>query len=49
VAGRELPKKAMGIGALGLILIVGTAYRFLSEPEETKDKPDKGETALTPK
>ncbi len=35
-------KKAIAIGALGLVLIAGTAYKFLSEPEETKDKTDKG-------
>jgi hypothetical protein len=35
-------KKAIGIGALGLALIAGTAYKFLSEPEETRNKTNKG-------
>jgi hypothetical protein len=34
--------KAIAIGALGLVLIAGTAYKFLSQHEETNDKPDKG-------
>jgi hypothetical protein len=38
-------KKAIGIGALGLALIAGAAYKFLWEPFETKDNTDKGSTA----
>jgi hypothetical protein len=35
-------KKAIAIGALGLALIAGTAYKFLSAPPESTDKTDKG-------
>jgi len=39
-------KKAVVIGTLGLALIAGTAYKFLSEPEK-KDEPKKGPNIAT--
>jgi hypothetical protein len=41
-------KKAVAIGALGLALIAGTAYKYLHEPEKKDDNPNKVENVGVP-